>query len=163
MTDDIDKRKYPTWRPILRALNQNWALIVLIVLVILLSLAAPAFRRPTSLLLIGLEASFIGIVAVGQTLVILTSGIDLSVEANVAFSGVLAAILISGSAQSGGQLRQWHSLLYGDPAGNFRGHACRGAARCHHHRIEYQSLYRDARIFEHSHRNVADDHARFAH
>jgi len=104
MTDDLQKRKNATWQPVVRALSQNGALIVLILLVILLSLASPAFRRPTSLLLIGLEASFIGIVAVGQTLVILTSGIDLSVEANVAFSGVLAAILISGSAQSGGQL-----------------------------------------------------------
>lgn len=91
-------------RDLARFLTQNGALIGLIILVVVLYIAAPAFRRPTSLLLIGLEASFIGIVAVGQTLVILTSGIDLSVEANVAFSGVLAAILISGSAESAGQL-----------------------------------------------------------
>ncbi|HEX2622887.1 MAG TPA: ABC transporter permease, partial [Phototrophicaceae bacterium] len=91
-------------RNLVRTLTKNGALIGLILLVTLLYIAAPAFRRPTSLLLIGLEASFIGIVAAGQTLVILTSGIDLSLEANVAFSGVMAAILISGSSQSGGQL-----------------------------------------------------------
>jgi ribose/xylose/arabinose/galactoside ABC-type transport system permease subunit len=87
-----------------RALLRNGALIGLIVLVVLLWIGAPAFRKPSSLVLIGLEASFIGLVAAGQTFVILTSGIDLSVEANVAFTGVVAAILISGSNQSGGQL-----------------------------------------------------------
>src|SRR5581483_2919909 len=82
-------------RSIIRTLTGNGALIALIVLVVFLLIVAPAFRSPTSLLLIGLEASFI---------VILTSGIDLSVEAIVAFSGVVAAILISGSNQSGGQV-----------------------------------------------------------
>jgi hypothetical protein len=38
---------------------------------------SPAFRSPTSLLLIGLEASALGLVAAGQTFVILTGGIDL--------------------------------------------------------------------------------------
>ena len=65
MMEESQKRKNTsTWRLFLRALSQNGALIVLIVMVIILSIAAPAFRRPTSLLLIGLEASFIGIVAV---------------------------------------------------------------------------------------------------
>ncbi len=91
-------------RSIIRTLTGNGALIALIVLVVFLLIVAPAFRSPTSLLLIGLEASFIGIVSAGQTFVILTSGIDLSVEAIVAFSGVVAAILISGSNQSGGQV-----------------------------------------------------------
>ncbi len=96
----------PTGRRIARALASNGALIALIVLVVLLGIFSEPFRNPRSLLLIGLEASFIGIVAAGQTIVILTSGIDLSVESLVAFSGITAAILISGSTESGGQLAQ---------------------------------------------------------
>lgn len=79
-------------------------LLILVVLYILLWLASPAFRRPTSQLLLLLEAAAIGAVAAGQTFVILTGGIDLSVEAMVSFSGIVAAILIAGSNVSGGQI-----------------------------------------------------------
>ena len=56
------------------------------------------------MMLIGLEAAAIGIVAAGQTFVILTGGIDLSVEAMVSFAGVVAAILIAGTNIAGGQI-----------------------------------------------------------
>jgi ribose transport system permease protein len=69
-------------------------------------ITSPPFRTPTSLLLIGLEAAAIGIVAAGQTFVILTGGIDLSVEAMVSFAGVIAAILIAGTNIAGGQMAQ---------------------------------------------------------
>ena len=55
-------------------------------------------------MLIGLEAAAIGVVAAGQTFVILTGGIDLSVEAMVSFAGVVAAILIAGTNVAGGQM-----------------------------------------------------------
>lgn len=79
-------------------------LLVLMLMVLFLWVTAPAFRTPTSLLLIGLEAAAIGVVAAGQTFVILTGGIDLSVEAMVSFSGVVAAILIAGTNIAGGQI-----------------------------------------------------------
>ncbi len=85
-------------------------LIVLLLMVAFLWITAPAFRSPTSLMLIGLEAAAIGILAAGQTFVILTGGIDLSVEAMVSFSGVVAAILIAGTSEAGGQ------IAYGIPA-----------------------------------------------
>ncbi len=78
--------------------------LVLIAMAVALWIMSPAFRSPTSLLLIGLEASALGLVAAGQTFVILTGGIDLSVEAMVSFCGVIAAILIAGTNVSGGQL-----------------------------------------------------------
>jgi ribose/xylose/arabinose/galactoside ABC-type transport system permease subunit len=78
-------------------------LVVLLVMAAFLWITSPPFRTPTSLLLIGLEAAAIGLVAAGQTFVILTGGIDLSVEAMVSFAGVLAAILIAGSNVAGGQ------------------------------------------------------------
>ncbi len=78
--------------------------LVLIVMAIGLWIMSPAFRSPTSLMLIGLEAAALGLVAAGQTFVILTGGIDLSVEAMVSFAGVIAAILIAGTNVSGGQI-----------------------------------------------------------
>jgi ribose transport system permease protein len=78
--------------------------LVLIAMATALWIMSPAFRSPTSLMLIGLEASALGLVAAGQTFVILTGGIDLSVEAMVSFSGVVAAILIAGTNISGGQI-----------------------------------------------------------
>lgn len=87
-----------------RLLSDTGPLIVLLLMAAFLWITSPPFRSPTSLLLIGLEAAAIGAVAAGQTFVILTGGIDLSVEAMVSFSGVVAAILIAGTNQAGGQL-----------------------------------------------------------
>jgi ribose transport system permease protein len=53
-----------------------------------------AFLRPDSLLEILKQSALIVIVGVGQTLVIVAGGIDLSVGAVVAFSGSLAAVLM---------------------------------------------------------------------
>jgi len=96
-------------------------LAVLLVMFLGLWLTAPAFRTPTGLLLIGLEAAAIGVVAVGQTFVILTGGIDLSVEAMVSFSGVVAAILIAGTNIAGGPIAHgipaWAAILIAVAAG----------------------------------------------
>jgi ribose/xylose/arabinose/galactoside ABC-type transport system permease subunit len=78
--------------------------LVLIAMAAALWIMSPAFRSPTSLMLIGLEAAALGLVAAGQTFVILTGGIDLSVEAMVSFAGVIAAIMIAGTNISGGQI-----------------------------------------------------------
>ncbi len=78
--------------------------LVLLAMAVALWIMSPAFRSPTSLMLIGLEAAALGLVAAGQTFVILTGGIDLSVEAMVSFCGVVAAIIIAGTNQSGGQI-----------------------------------------------------------
>ncbi len=89
-----------------RFLANTGPLLVLLVLGVALWVLSPPFRSPTSLMLIGLEAAAIGVVAAGQTYVILTGGIDLSVEAMVSFAGVIAAILIAGSNIAGGQIAE---------------------------------------------------------
>lgn len=98
-----------------RLLANTGPLLVLLLLGTILWIASPPFRSPTSLMLIGLEAAAIGIVAAGQTFVILTGGIDLSVEAMVSFSGVVAAILIAGTNIAGGQIAfgiaSWAAIL----------------------------------------------------
>src|SRR5512137_2082510 len=79
-------------------------LFVLLIMLVILWATAPAFRQPSSWMLLALEAAAIGVVAAGQTFVILTGGIDLSVEAMVSFAGVVAAILIAGTNVAGGQI-----------------------------------------------------------
>ncbi len=108
-----------------RVISALGPLLVFMALFALLFAMAPAFRKPTSWALLMLEASAIGLVAAGQTFVILTGGIDLSVEAMVSFSGVLAAILISGSNVAGGQLAlgmpAWAGMLIAVLAGGMIG------------------------------------------
>ncbi|MBZ0295318.1 MAG: ABC transporter permease [Anaerolineae bacterium] len=86
--------------------------VVFLFMFILLWILAPAFRSPTSLGLLLLEAAAIAIVSCGQTFVIMIGGIDLSVEAMVSFSGVVAAILIAGSAEAAGQIANGIPAIY---------------------------------------------------
>jgi ribose transport system permease protein len=108
-----------------RFISNTGPLIVLLVMVVLLYIFSPAFRTPTSIMLIGLEAAALGIVAAGQTFVILTGGIDLSVEAMVSFSGVVAAVLIAGTNIAGGQMAHgvpaWEAILVALAAGTLVG------------------------------------------
>ena len=87
-----------------RLIASTGPLLILLALGIILAILSPPFRRPTSLMLLALEASAIGVVSAGQTFVILTGGIDLSVEAMVSFAGVMAAVLIAGTSIAGGQI-----------------------------------------------------------
>jgi ribose/xylose/arabinose/galactoside ABC-type transport system permease subunit len=89
-----------------RLIVETGPLLVLLALIAFLWITTPRFRSATSLALLGLEAAALGIVAAGQTYVILTGGIDLSVEATVSFSGVIAAILIAGTNIAGGQIAE---------------------------------------------------------
>ncbi|MCS6826806.1 MAG: ABC transporter permease [Caldilinea sp.] len=104
-----------------RALAATGPLLVLLLLILILWVLSPPFRSPTSLMLLALEAAAIGVVAAGQTFVILTGGIDLSVEAMVSFAGVTAAILIAGTNIAGGQIAfgiaDWQAVLIAITAG----------------------------------------------
>lgn len=59
-------------------------LLILVLLVIGIALVTPAFLKPVNLGNILAQTSVIAIVAMGQQLVILTRGIDLSVGSNLA-------------------------------------------------------------------------------
>ncbi len=87
-----------------RFLSNTGPLLILVVLWILLMILSEPFRNPNTWGLLALEVAAIGVVSAGQTFVILTGGIDLSVEAMVSFAGVLAAILIAGTSIAGGQI-----------------------------------------------------------
>src|SRR5919197_4052984 len=56
-----------------------------------LSFVSPVFLTPTNLLNVALQASVVAILAFGQTFVVLTSGIDLSVGSMLALCGAVMA------------------------------------------------------------------------
>lgn len=70
------------------------ALSSLIIMMIFFSIFSEYFFTTTNLLTIALQTAVIGIIAIGQTMVIITGGIDLSVGSIVAFSGVTSGLLV---------------------------------------------------------------------
>ncbi|SDN25215.1 ABC transporter permease [Allokutzneria albata] len=74
-----------------RLLSDNGALGGLIVLVAALSVMAPNFLTAQNLLNVGVQAAVVAVLAFGQTFVIVSGGIDLSVGSVAALSGMVAA------------------------------------------------------------------------
>jgi ribose transport system permease protein len=66
--------------------------LILIVLIVVVSLLTPHFLKPGNISNILAQTAVIAIVAMGQHLVILTRGIDLSVGANLALATVVGAL-----------------------------------------------------------------------
>src|SRR5829696_8946172 len=73
--------------------QQQSALILLVLVCVIATARYEAFLTAENLLNILRQNSMLGIVALGMTFVILTSGIDLSVGALLAVAGVIAANL----------------------------------------------------------------------
>jgi ribose/xylose/arabinose/galactoside ABC-type transport system permease subunit len=75
-------------------LEQNSALIGLVILVVASALLVPNFASSQNFSAILYQYSIIGFLALGQLLVILTSGIDLSQGSLVAFTSIAVAVLM---------------------------------------------------------------------
>src|SRR3984893_5288464 len=69
-------------------------LVALIVLCAILAIASPNFLTPFNLTVVIREASFVGLVALGQTLVLLLGGIDLSVGAAAGLSAIVGCLFL---------------------------------------------------------------------
>jgi ribose transport system permease protein len=67
----------------------------LIVVAVLLTIASPYFLTANNLFNIGVQVSVVAIIAVGETLVILTGGIDLSVGSVAGLGGILGTMAIA--------------------------------------------------------------------
>lgn len=76
--------------------------IVLILALIVFSFLSDRFMRPANLSLVLQQLSIVGSLAVGQTLIILTAGIDLSVGAIMVLSSLMMAKLVSHNGVPGG-------------------------------------------------------------
>lgn len=66
--------------------------IIFLVVVIILAIITPTFRKPMNLLNVIKQASVNGILAFGMMIVVITGGIDLSMGSIVGFAGVCAAL-----------------------------------------------------------------------
>jgi len=71
------------------------ALGILVLCMIVLSIISPYFLTGLNLKTIAIQIAVIAIIAIGQTFVIITGGIDLSVGANLALSNILAASMMT--------------------------------------------------------------------
>src|SRR5918993_6138727 len=69
---------------------------IIVVLIAIFSYRAPGFSSPESLANIFNDTSILMILALGQMAVILTRSIDLSVAANLSFTGMAVAMLNAG-------------------------------------------------------------------
>lgn len=77
------------------ALFRSGPLIALLLLVAVLSVIAPYFLTIDNLLTVARQSAFVAILAIGQTVVIITGGIDLSVAAVAALAACIAAVLMT--------------------------------------------------------------------
>ena len=86
---------------------RDWiALVILALLLIVFITRAIQFGLVGNLQILAIAMSTVGIVSIGQTLVVLTGGIDLSVGSLVALTGVITAILTT-DASPLGALNPW--------------------------------------------------------
>ncbi|MBD3376847.1 ribose ABC transporter permease [candidate division KSB1 bacterium] len=81
-------------RPTLRFQSLG-VLVALTFLVIVLSLASPHFATTENIFSVIKSFSFVAIMAMGETLAILTAGIDLSVGSILGFCGCLTALMLN--------------------------------------------------------------------
>ncbi len=87
------------WRKYLQIREVN-VLLALIFIVVVMSVASPYFLTQENLFNVLRGMSTIGIMAIGQTMVIVTGGIDLSVGSLLAVSSMLTARLITVNNES---------------------------------------------------------------
>ena len=77
------------------AMREAGTLAALVLMVLVIAIVIPQFRQWENVVNITRNFSFVGIVALGMTLVILTGGIDLSVGSVWGMTAVLSAFLMS--------------------------------------------------------------------
>ncbi len=78
--------------------------LLLLRLAVVMSIASPHFLSTRNFANIGLEASVVAVLALGQLLVIITAGIDLSVGSAAALAGVIGALWIKDLGVTSGWL-----------------------------------------------------------
>jgi ribose transport system permease protein len=94
-------------------------IVILVILIAVLSLVSPPFLTPRNISNILAQTAVIAVVAMGQHLVILTRGIDLSVGANLALATVMGALCYK--ATGSGELTILAMLASGAAVGAING------------------------------------------
>lgn len=110
LTDEMTRREAfskasRTWWRGIASGQELGVFIVLVAMILYLTWKTDTFATAQNVRNIWLSFSWIAIAAFGQTLVIITGGIDLSTGSTMALAGLAAAFLISGSIE--GQPTAW--------------------------------------------------------
>ena len=106
----------------IRAVFSNQAISMLLILIAMwfvLSLLSPYFFTVGNISEITLQTAVIGIIAAGETLIIISGGIDLSVGSMFACSGVLGGLVLQKTANLPAALLT--TILFGGVLGLFNG------------------------------------------
>ena len=99
MSTDATKAVKPT-SPVAAFIKSNMQLVMVIIALVIIyayfMFAAPNFAQPKIFTDILLQAAYTGVMALGATFVIATSGIDLSVGTGMTLVAVMAGVFLSG-------------------------------------------------------------------
>ena len=95
-------------------LKGQYALFILVVLLIIAALSSPAFLTGTNITNLLLQMSIIGVVVMAELIIVLTGGIDISVGSALGLAAVLCAGLFGGFSV-------WLALLVGLAVGGIIG------------------------------------------
>src|SRR5260221_222445 len=93
-----ERHSGPTW---LKLLSRFWAYVFLIALIIFFTIGNPVFFSVESAMNILTTATPVLLLAIGQTFVIITAGIDLSVGWTMGLGSVVGALVMRGLFDSG--------------------------------------------------------------
>ncbi len=93
--DKTIEQKQRTWLADMLASQTFWVLIAVIVACIALSLATDAFATSKNLYNITRNVTFVAIIALGMTMVIITGGIDLSVGSVLCLCSMVLAVVMN--------------------------------------------------------------------
>jgi rhamnose transport system permease protein len=95
--------------------------IFLLLVVVVIAIRSPVFLTFDNLYDIALDSSILAIVAVGEMMIILTGGIDISVGANIGLSGMIVALVIKDHWGIAPLLAVFMGALIGTLLGIFNG------------------------------------------
>jgi ribose transport system permease protein len=107
----LEPEELPLWRTVLLALSRVWIALFLLVIVGYFSVATPghAFFQAENFKTIALDTAEVIILGIGETFVIVTAGIDLSVGGILVFSGVAGGLVM---LHESGTKAQTNALMY---------------------------------------------------
>lgn len=94
MTQRLDRMTWDRYKPLVFVYS------FLILLLIAAQIASPGFLELSHMENILRQASFLGIVAIGQNLVLLIGGMDMSIGYVITFTNILSAAIISGKNEN---------------------------------------------------------------
>src|SRR2546425_11725847 len=100
-TPDVDQSQ-PVKAPLkpLDIVSRGWSWLLLLVLIIFFSIFGQGFLNVYNFQTIGADMSLVLIMALGQTFVIISGGIDLSTGFVMGMASVVAALVMSGLGSS---------------------------------------------------------------